>query len=30
MANRNYPNNYFAWYNNDDKFAIVYAIITEP
>ena len=23
MANRNYPNNYFAWYNNDDKFAIV-------
>ena len=23
MANRNYPNNYFAWYNNDDKIAIV-------
>ena len=23
MAKRTYPNNYFAWYNNDDKIAIV-------
>ena len=23
MAKRTYPNNYFAWYNNDDKLAIV-------
>ena len=23
MANRTYPNNYFAWYNSDDKIAIV-------
>ena len=23
MAKRTYPNNYFAWYNSDDKLAIV-------
>ena len=23
MAKRTYPNDYFAWYNNDDKIAIV-------
>ena len=23
MANRNYPNSYFAWYNDDDRLAIV-------
>ena len=23
MAKRNYPNSYFAWYNDDDKLAIV-------
>ena len=23
MANRNYPNNYFAWYNDDDRLAIL-------
>ena len=23
MAKRTYPNDYFAWYNNDDKLAIV-------
>ena len=23
MAKRDYPNDYFAWYNNDDKIAIV-------
>ena len=23
MAKRNYPNNYFAWYNDDDRLAIV-------
>ena len=23
MANRDYPNNYFAWYNDDDRIAIV-------
>jgi hypothetical protein len=24
MAKRDYPNNYFAWYNDDDKLAILY------
>ena len=23
MANRTYPNNYFAWYNDDDRLAIL-------
>ena len=23
MANRNYPNNYFSWYNDDDRLAIL-------
>ena len=25
---RNYPNNYFAWYNDDDKIAIVCRVFT--
>ena len=25
---RNYPNDYFAWYNDDDKIAIVTRVLT--
>ena len=28
MAKRNFPNNYFAWYNDDDRLAVVCKVIS--
>ena len=28
MAKRNFPNNYFAWYNDDDRLAIVAKVLS--
>ena len=28
MAKRNFPNDYFAWYNDDDRLAIVCKVLS--